>query len=181
MNTKNKIIAILMAGIVAMAIGVPMAMGDLVEQSATVTKDTTSIDFMNQAGTATINGWAFTGVSGQTVEPINSVTEQQTAGTNDAAVSRLKNTATAAMDVYLYSGEFSDTTVATLSNERMATCNTGDTVAIGDITGTISSTCPTSATISNLAASGTKDLYLKLTLGQEGTTSANFHADCEMH
>ena len=36
MNTKNKIIAILMASIVAMAVGVPMAMGDNAETSASV-------------------------------------------------------------------------------------------------------------------------------------------------
>ena len=36
MNTKNKIIAILMASIVAMAVGVPMAIGDTAETSATV-------------------------------------------------------------------------------------------------------------------------------------------------
>ena len=36
MNTKNKIIAILMAGIVAMAVGVPMAMGDQATTSASV-------------------------------------------------------------------------------------------------------------------------------------------------
>ena len=36
MNTKNKIIAILMAGIVAMAVGVPMAIGDTPTTSANV-------------------------------------------------------------------------------------------------------------------------------------------------
>ena len=176
-----KIVAILMAGIVAMAIGVPMAMGGSATQSANVTgKDTTSIDFRDQAGTTPISGWAFTGLSGQTVQPKNSATEQQAAGTNDKAVSRLKNTASVAMDVYLYSGEFNDTAVATLSNEKMATCDAGSTVAIGDITGTIESSCPTTATISLAASGGTKDLYLKLTLGVEGSASASFHADCEM-
>jgi len=155
------------------------AIADPVTQEASVTKNITAIDFMNQTGVSSITGWTFSGVSGTTVQPQNSNTEDQEAGTNNKAVSRLKNTDSSSMDVYLYSAEFNATAVATVSNERMNVTASGENVTIAQLTGTITTTCPATAT-TTIVGSGTKDLWLKLTLGQSGAAEATFHADCEV-
>ena len=55
MNTKNKIIAILMASIVAMAVGVPMAMGDQATTSANVGGADPTIDCTGCPSAVTLN------------------------------------------------------------------------------------------------------------------------------
>ena len=155
------------------------AMADDAAQDVSVAMDTASIDFMDQAGTSAITGWAFSGTSGTTVQPTNSESEAQEAGTTDKAVSRLKNTASVSMDVYLYSDEFNDTDVAQVANERMNVTASTANASISEIDQTISTSCPGTAT-TTIPASGTKDLWLKLTLGGQGAATATFHADSEV-
>ena len=67
MNTKNKIIAILMAGIVAMAVGVPMAMGGTASTSASVNNLAPSVAITSI--NSTVDPGASVTVSGTVSDP----------------------------------------------------------------------------------------------------------------
>ena len=162
MNTK--IIAILMAGIVAMAMVVPMAMGgSQVTQEVTVTTATT-LDINAQDGLAAISTIAFNGASGSTDSaPTNNVdtgSPQNLAANTPVAV--IANTGSVTLKVFLTA---SGVNFQTLVHEELATVAATASSPLAKAL-TWDTAVDTGATI---AGSATQKLFLEAKLEGSGT------------
>ena len=169
-----KIIAILMASIVAIAIGVPMAMGDTADQSAEVTSAYT-VDIRAADGSTAITGWTF-----------------PSGGPGDAVIVAAQNpgTATPTCTICNPSGNNVDLNVDIYGS---AFTSDGNTFACGTYEKTViradaNSTAITWATVStkvanaagapdeitNLAVGVHKDVYFQLTLGSGSQAAGSY-------
>ena len=183
MNTKNKIIAILLAGIVATAMVVPMAMGDTADQSVTVSY-TTAPKLVQQAGTGAISTITASGAAGATVgDPYNdqdtSDNPQNIDGTmsNDTPVCTIRNddaTNNYKIWVKVTAGANWDDAV---TDEMFGVGNVEDGHSDADGTGffnSLKSWGDLKDSGQTIAKGGHwKDLYLKYTLNKAGTTGAS--------
>ena len=166
MNTK--IIAILMAGIVAMAMVVPMAMGGSeVTQEATVTKIAT-FDINNQANSAAIAKISFSGASGATdsapTNDLDGAGSPQDLAT-DTPVAVIKNTGSANLKVHLTADGAADFK-ALVSEERAEVATTA--------AGTLSKTLTWGTQVDTgaiIAAGGNQNLFLQADLQGAGTAA----------
>ena len=155
MNTKNKIIAILMAGIVAMAMVVPMAMGDEATQSATVSKSATIVQLKQPVSPwGDVTTWTFAaGAAGSTdLEPA------------DQPVVAANNTGSASQDVYMYATDWSDgTNTIAINNEQMKV----GTGAYANL-----ATSASSPQISSLAPNANKTLSFQLDIPNDAVAGS---------
>ena len=179
MRVPDKITAILLAGIMVCATFafVLPAMADDATQTASVSKLTTAVTFKALDNSTDITGWTFTGTSGETVEPENSNGEQQDKTDGTKPVAKLNNTNAAAMSIYFNISQFSDTSVAAITNEDYNVTAYGTGPTLVDV--------PTTEQQFDTgfdapANSNTTCLWLELTLGTHGTATANFLMESEV-
>ena len=168
MNTKNKIVAILMAGIVAMAIGVPMAMGsNEAQQSATVTTAAT-FDIRDQGDSVDVTSWTFTGAAGAVNEtPVNSDNEAQDPTNEAKPIAIIKNTGGVNLKVYLTATTFTNS-AATDEDYALQDAAPG----AGGITTNLPFDTQTD-TVVTIDAGASEKLWLDLTLGSAGKTGTS--------
>ena len=173
MNTKNKIIAILMAGIVAMAIGVPMAMGDSATQSATVTTVyTVELD---------PDSWTFEAAGPNQIAVVST---QNPAGAVPTCTITNPSSNNIEINVDLYASAFSDGSGHSFlpgTYEKIVIRANGstDTIDWGTVTKKVDDTSGDND-ITSLGIGVTKDTYFQLTMGSStqyaGVYSSTFSA-----
>ena len=184
MNTKNKITAIFLAGIMVclvMAFALPAVSG--VTQTATITKNTTAVAIVNQSGLAanTITGWTFTGAAGETnATPANTDTgsnggELQNFSATEP-VAFLNNTDSQTMLVYLTADAWNDSTKVgneNYTNSAPASASDIDTqFTYNTQTGNVAG--------AGLASNAKLGLWLKLELEKAGTVTSAFTVESEV-
>ena len=182
MNTKNKITAIFLAGIMVclvMAFALPAVSG--VSQTATITKNTTAVAIVNQSGLAanTITGWTFTGAAGETnATPANTGSNggelQDFSATTPVAF--LNNTDSQTMLVYLTAAAWSPANK--VGNENYTNSAPANAAAIssqftyGTATSDVSS--------GGLSPNAKLGLWLKLELEKAGSPTSAFTVESEV-
>ena len=172
MNTK--IIAILMAGIVAMAIGVPMAMGDSATQSAEVTL-TYTVEIRNADASAALGAWTFpSGGAGQTATVSS---QAPTSGTPTCTIYNPSGN-NGNIDVDIYGSAFTSGSNTFACGTYEKTLIRDDAVTTGITWGTVGTYVANAANvpdeITNLGVGVHKDVYFQLTLGSDSQAAGSY-------
>jgi hypothetical protein len=175
MNTKI-IAAILMASMVV-AMAVPMAMGGNEATQTAKVYTTTNFEIVAQDGSASVDGWTFSGAASATVDnPKNSANDVQDVSVDGKSVARLKNNnVDFDLKVILNAAAYSNTAIAMVDDESYCVKNVTTKPAALDWDTTLVAGVDehTDVIITKNTANGY--LWLKQTLGSTaGSATSSF-------